>query len=41
MKLKKRESVCKNYQIYINKDFEIKIIQYSILLKTGNKNKQT
>jgi len=39
--VRKKEKVCKNYQIYVDKDFENKVIQYSILSKTGNKDKQT
>ena len=39
--IRKRKRVCKNCQICINKDFENKVIQYSILLRTGNKDKQT
>ena len=39
--IRKRERVCKNYQICIDKDFENKVTQCSILLKTGNKDKQT
>ena len=39
--IRKRKRVCKNCQIYINKDFENKVTQFSILLKTGNKDKQT
>ena len=40
-KIRKRERVCKNCQIYIDKNFENKVTQFSILLKTGNKDKQT
>ena len=30
--IRMRERVCKNYQIYINKDFENKVTQFGILL---------
>jgi len=35
-KIRKRERVCKNCQICIDKDFENKVTQFSILLKTGS-----
>ena len=38
--IRKRERVCKNYQIYIDTDFENQVTQYNILLKIGNKDKQ-